>query len=255
MQTINQQTTDGASDSINTAAQQLQERIETAQSLSAICGFFSRVLEQEIDAELLTVIRQDLSEPLQQAGMQFEPEFFTEDATQLLERYAEEFTGLFVAPGCVSPFASVFETGCMFKEPTDLASAAYSAAGLEFKTRYSGEFPDHIGTMIGFYGILCEREAQALLAGDLQQAEDVKAQRDTFLLEQLAGWAPAWCRLAHRAANLPFYQQLLNMLEQLLWSELSQLLDRRELRELAQKNQREPKRLDYDADFRKASGL
>ena len=45
------------------------------------------------------------------------------------------------------------------------------------------------------------------------------------------------------------------MAEQALWSELEQRVERRRLRELAELNRREPKRLDYDADFRKASGL
>ena len=45
------------------------------------------------------------------------------------------------------------------------------------------------------------------------------------------------------------------MVEQTLWSELTQMVDRRELKELAELNKREPKRMEYDADFRKASGL
>ena len=255
MQTTIQPSSESTTDSSQLAAQQLQQRLDTALSLAAMFGFFSRVLEQEMDSDFLNLLRHQLKEPLQEAGMVFDAEFINQDEAQLLEKYAEEFTGLFVAPGCVSPYASVFETGCMFKEPTDKASAAYAQAGWAYKNIYSGEFPDHIGTMLGFYSILCNQEAQYLEQGELQLADLIKATRDSFLLEQLSEWGPGWCRLAAKAANLSFYQQVISMTEQLLWSELAQLVDRRELKVLAEKNRREPKRLDYDADFRKASGL
>ncbi len=255
MQTIINKSSESTSESSQLIAQQLQQRQDAALSLAGVFGFFSRVLEQEMDIEFLTLLRHDFKAPLEEAGMVFEAEFFSQNEAELLDKYAEEFTGLFVAPGCVSPYASVFETGCMFKEPTDRARIAYAEAGWEYKNRYSGEFPDHIGTMLGFYGILCASEAQYLEQGNLQQADQVKATRDRFLLEQLAEWGPGWCHLAAKAANLSFYQQVISMVEQVLWSELSQLVDRRELKILAEKNRREPKRLDYDADFRKASGL
>ena len=255
MQTTINQSSENTAQADQNAAQSLQHRSETVASLSGIFGFFSRVLEQEIDAEFLHALRYELKQPLQEAGMEFDEDFLTAEESRLLERYAEEFTGLFVAPGCVSPYASVFETGCMFKEPADRASAAYVEAGWSYKNRYSGEFPDHIGTMLGFYGMLCESEAEYLGQGLIDNADQIKARREQFLLQQLAEWGPGWCHLAARASTLSFYQQVLSMVEQLLWSELSQLLDRRDLKTLVQKNQRDPKRLDYDADFRKASGL
>jgi TorA maturation chaperone TorD len=173
----------------------------------------------------------------------------------LIETLAEEFTGLFVAPGCISPYASVFETGCMYKEPADRAFEAYREAGWEYQRRMSGEFPDHIGTMLGFCGLLADAEAESLVAGELRRADELKGMRERFLVDQLGSWAPGWCHLAAEAALHPFYQGVLNLTEALLWSELAQIVDRRRMRELAELNRREPKRLDYDADFRKASGL
>jgi TorA maturation chaperone TorD len=119
----------------------------------------------------------------------------------------------------------------------------------------SGEFPDHIGTMLGFCGLLAEMEADTLAAGEAQRADELKVRRERFLVDQLGGWGPAWCRLAAEAAFNPFYKTVLKLTESLLWNELSRLVDRRRLGELAELNRREPKRLDYDADFRKASGL
>jgi hypothetical protein len=53
----------------------------------------------------------------------------------------------------------------------------------------------------------------------------------------------------------PFYRQLLGFSGQLLWTDIAAVADRRQLRALAELNRREPKKLDYNADFRKASGL
>lgn len=232
-----------------------QEQVDETQALAGLFGFLARCLEEEADAALIDLIRGELRGPLAAAGLGFDEDFYHTPTATLVEALAEEYTGLFVAPGCVSPYASVVETGCMFKEPADRAAAAYRHAGLDYRNRLSGEFPDHIGTMLGFYAFLAEAEVTARLAGDNERAEQYRTQRETFLLEQLAEWAPGWCRRAAEAALLPFYKRLLEMAEQALWSELEQRVERRRLRELAELNRREPKRLDYDADFRKASGL
>ncbi len=233
----------------------LNERISAASSLAGLFGFLSRCLEREADVVLVDLIRGDLREPLESVGLMFDEDFHSVPAESLAEILAEEFTGLFVAPGCVSPYASVFETGCMFKAPVDKVIKAYRQAGWDYRNRMSGEFPDHIGTMLGFCGLLADAETQSLLRGDLLGADELRQKREIFLVEQLGRWGPGWCRLAGAAANHSFYRKILQMAEQLLWNELGRIVDRRRLRQLAELNQREPKRLDYDADFRKASGL
>lgn len=231
------------------------ERINERLALARLYGFIARVLEEEADEALLQLLRGELRTPLEDFGLRFNEAFHTTSIDALTEALAEEYTGLFVAPGCISPYASVFETGCMFKEPADRAIEAYRRAGWDFRRRMSGEFPDHIGTMLGFCGLLAEAEADSLAAAELEQANELSTLREDFLVDQLGGWAPGWCHLAAESAFHPFYKGVLKLAESLLWNELSQLVDRRRLRELAELNRREPKRLDYDADFRKASGL
>lgn len=232
-----------------------KDRIEEVRGLAGMFGFFSRCIEEEADAALIDLVRGELRQPLALSGLVFDDEFYTIPTEVLVETLAEEYTGLFIAPGCVSPYASVVETGCLFKEPADRAVNAYHKAGWAYHHRMSGEFPDHIGTMLGFYANLAEAEAESLIEGNIARADDSRVQRDEFLLEQLAEWGPGWCQRAAQAALNPFYRKLLHMMEQALWFELERLVDRRRMRELAALNQREPKRLDYDADFRKASGL
>lgn len=248
------QTTTKASEIIN-QDDMFESRIAEASALAAVFGFFSRCIEEELDVAFVNLIRGDLRRPLEASGVIFDDEFYNVPTESLVETLAEEYTGLFVAPGCVNPYASVFETGCLFKEPADRAIAAYHKAGWDYKRRMSGEFPDHIGTMLGFFGILAEAESECLATGDISRANDYKEQREKFFVEQLGEWGPGWCHRAAEAALHPFYQKLMEMTEQVLWEELAQVVNRRRLRELAGQNQREPKRLDYDADFRKASGL
>ena len=231
------------------------EKITESRAIAGLFGFLSRCLEQEMDAATIEMIRTDLREPLVNAGLEFDDDFYSTDIDTLVESLAEEYTGLFVAPGCISPYASVFETGCMFKEPADRALKAYREAGLDYQNRMSGEFPDHIGTMLGFYGQLAETEAEFMATGEIAEADAARCGRESFMSEQLAEWGPAWCNLASRAAVHSFYRVILKVAEQVLLSELTQLVDRRRLRELAELNRREPKKLEYDADFRKASGL
>lgn len=251
---IKMQTTTMANES-NDGSSTLDSRAAEVSSLASVFLFFSRCIEEEVDAEFIGLIRDDLRGPLELAGLKFDDEFYKASTENLVEVLAEEYAALFVVPGCINPYASVFETGCMFKQAADNAIAAYHDAGWDYRRRMSGEFPDHIGTMLGFYGILADAEVQSLVAGDISRADEYKVQRDSFLIEHMGSWGPGWCRRASEAALHPFYKGLLQMTEQVLWGELEQVLDRRHLRELAELNQREAKRLDYDADFRKASGI
>lgn len=230
--------------------------IEETNALGGLYRLVSRCLEEEMDRDILDLLHGPLSEGLAEAGWHLDSEFMERPEEDILEVMAEEYTGLFVAPGGISPYASVFETGCMYREPSDRASAAYKEAGWDYQRCMSGEFPDHIGTMLGFLGELAVVENEALQRGDSESAKLARQRREKFLVEQLGPWAPGWCRRASEAALLPFYAQLLKFTEQLLWQELSTVVtDRRRLKELGALNQREPRKLDYDADFRKASGI
>jgi len=235
--------------------QGVAETIAELRSQAAVYRLMARFLEQEVDPDLLQLLRADLREPLAEVGITLDDYVLDGPEEGVLEALAEEYTCLFVAPGGVSPYLSVFETGCMFREPCDRVVEAYHAAGWGYQRQYSGEFPDHIGTMLAFIGILLDAQADALAQEDPSQAEQLAARRAEFIIELIAPWAPGWCQRAADAALLPLYQQILMFTGQLLWSDIVGLVDRRQLRELQEANRREPKKLDYNADFRKASGI
>lgn len=229
--------------------------IEACRARAGLFSLLGRCLEAEVDRDLLDLFRSSLAACLREAGVHLGSDFARAPAEHLLHDLAEEFTGLFVAPGAVAPYASVFETGCMFQEPCTRALRAYREAGWDYQRRHSGEFADHVGTMLAFVGRLAEAEAQALERGAGDEAAAWRERRERFVLDQLGPWAPGWCRRARIHARHDFYRAALDLAERVLWDELEALADRRELKELVRLNQREPVRLDYDADFRKASGL
>ncbi len=231
------------------------ESIADREAAAGLYRLLGRCLEEEVDRPLLQLLRGALREPLAAAGWHLDADFLERPVDELLEALAEEYTGLFVAPGGACPYASVFETGALFGTPCDRVMAAYREAGFDYQRRRSGEFPDHIGTMLGLLGHLAAAESQAALQGDAALAQQARQRHDTFLRVQVGRWGPGWCRRAAGAALTPFYRQLLQFTEQFLWQCLAEVTDRRGLKELTALNQREPPRLDYNADFRKASGL
>ena len=222
---------------------------------AGLFAFLGRCLEAEPDQALLDLIRGPMLEGLEQSEVHFSPAFLASPPERLLTILDEEFTCLFVAPGCIPPYASVFETGRMFQEPADRATAAYEQAGMAFQPIHSGEFPDHVGIMLGFYAHLLAREDAALTDGRIDEAATAKTRRQDFLLTQMGTWVPGWCRRAQGFAMHEFYTQILALTEAVVWSEVESIATRAQIRELSGLNQREPVKLDYDADFRKASGL
>jgi TorA maturation chaperone TorD len=143
----------------------------------------------------------------------------------------------------------------MFQDPCDRAAHWYKENGFVFKHRYSGEFPDHAGTMLAFVSALFEREAQALENGSEDDAETIRQSRERFLIEEMGGWTPGWTRVAAKAAQHPFYQRMLDLTERVLWDELTQIVPPRRMRELTEKNAKGPTVIKKDPGFRKASGL
>lgn len=229
--------------------------IEENRAQAGIFTLLGRSLEYEVDEAFLELLRTTLREPLAEAGVELPDDLLHGPSAEVLEHLAVEFTGLFVAPGAISPYASVFETGAMAQEPSSRVNRWYTEAGFEFRRMLSGEFPDHVGTMLRFVAALYSAEADCLERGDDVAAEETKVRRERFLLEEVGGWVPGWCRIAASVAGHPFYERMLDLTGRVLWEELSMIAPPRRLRELSDLNARRPARLESSPEFRKASGL
>lgn len=222
---------------------------------AGIFTLLGRALEHEVDEAFLELLRTRLRAPLAEAGVELPDDMVNGQTAEVLEQLAVEFTGLFVAPGAISPYASVFETGAMAQEPSSRVNRWYTEAGFEFRRMLSGEFPDHVGTMLRFVAELYSAEADCWERGDDVAAGEIKVRRERFLLEELGGWVPGWCRIAASVAGHPFYERMLDLTGRVLWEELTLIAPPRRLRELSDLNARRPARLESSPEFRKASGL
>lgn len=242
-------------DQLDTYTAEAMSRQDELIMKSGLYAFIGRVLEEEIDRPFLDLLRTDFAESLEESGLMLTEEMVSGDADKVLDILAEEFTGLFVQPGAVLPYRSVFETGRMYQEPCDAVAAAYQKAGFEFETRLSGEFPDHIGVMLGFVSKLCAAEAEAIEHGDEAKADHWRDMRNVFIVDQLGPWGLGWCHRARLLSEHPFYASVLALTEEVLMDELKAIAPSDQLRNLVDLNRRPPVKLDYDADFRKASGL
>lgn len=233
------------------------DRIAVCRARAGLYRLLESCLGDEVDRTFLDLLRGPLASVLTDAEVGFAPEdeLFTAPVDTLLAALSREFNSLFVVPGAVCPYRSVFETGRMFQAPSDEAAAAYRDAGLDFRHRYSGEFPDHIAVMMSFVARLSEREADALEAGDEPAAASLRDRRERFTVDQVGPWGPGWCGRARLLSDDEFYRRILDFAERLLWQEIGQMADRKKMKEIFALNRRDPVILDYDADFRKASGL
>lgn len=228
---------------------------DECRSQAALFGLLGRVLEREVDEQLLSQLRGPIGEALADSGAPLSADVLTGSAGTVLAVLAEEFTGLLVQPGAVAPYASVFLNGAMSQEPCDRVMRWYADAGFAYRHVFSGEFPDHIGTMLGFVATLYDRQAAALEQDNLSAADDWRVRRERFLLEEVGTWAVGWCRCARKAAHHPFYAAMLDLTERVVWEELSLIAPARRLKELAQSNARTPAHFSASPEFRKASGL
>lgn len=225
------------------------------QARSGIYTLLGRCLEAEVDADLLHLFRGPLRESLDEMEVDFGADIFDGEESAVIENLSEEFTGLFVAPGAVLPYRSVFETGRLFQPQADLATRAYEESGFEFRNVHSGEFSDHAAVMLAFVGRLLDRQARALAAGDAGSAAIWEERRTRFLTVQIGPWLIGWSRRARSCARHRFYEAVLDLVEQVVWDDLCQCCDDKTLQRLVRANQKPLVRQKSDPEFRKASGL
>lgn len=233
----------------------LETDLDVLRAQAGLYAFLGRCLEAEVDQALLMALRGPLRETLEELGIDLGEDLRASDQAGALARLAEEFAALFVVPGAVLPYRSAYETGRLFQPQADLATAAYRDAGFDFRSIFSGEFPDHVAVMLAFVGRLHERQAEALAAANTSAAATWQRRREHFLLHQIGGWAIGWGRRARACARHPFYRTILGLAEQVIWADICDIADEKTLKRLVKSNRRPLVRQKTDHEFRKASGL
>ena len=117
------------------------------------------------------------------------------------EAIRREYDNLFVVPlgQYTTPYEAVYRDerevagekvrGLLMGPSTVDAIQRYREAGAELDKTIK-ELPDHIGVELAFMQFLCEREAEAIEAGDTPLADSYRDRRAVFLRDHLAPWVP-----------------------------------------------------------------
>lgn len=227
---------------------------EHLRARSALYRMFGALLYREVQADWLCSFQSELRPRWEEAGCRFDADI-DEETGRLKEALDAEFTTLWIAPGGVARFESIFETGAVFQGPCDQVAAVYAGEGFYFDSDAEKSFPDHAGVELEFLGYLLARQADKLDAGDTEAAKRLNDVASRFLREHPGKWVPAMMNLSIQLAEHSFYRELCRIVLAFLDGEIETMLPRREREILRAKYQRMPKEIDYDADFRKASGL
>lgn len=137
--------------------------------------------------------------------------------TGVREELAADFTGAFYGAVTVDgrsamPYESLFryDGGRLMGEPRGAVYRAFKAscvrvhAGLDLPE-------DHLSFLCSFMGLLCERTAACVQAGDELGARRLMEQQAAFFGEHVAGWYADFQELADRVVRTRFYRGFLKL--------------------------------------------
>ena len=172
-----------------------------------IYAFFSRLWVREVDEAFVEALKSAL-------GRELLPDFWATEEPALLDRAAERqatFDADFVHLTVVNlvPYESFFR-----REDGMLESGAANPVSL-FLRRYGFEVdlaqarslaPDHLGIELEVMSVLCDKEREALEAGNAPYATVVRGVERDFLTQHLLTWAPVYLFAARRNGRSALYR-------------------------------------------------
>jgi len=186
---------------------EFQEKAEIARGRAYLYGLLSLVFRGEITPDFLKKLRSEEGiNSLKALGIEWGENFLKAREEELLEELAVEYTCLFVAPGSVSPYESVWLTGRLFQGPSQEVEDIYSRCGLTLPLEYK-VFPDQAGIELEFMGYLAARESEAWADGREKDALKYQELQREFLGEHLGRWILEFSKEVEKVAFHPFYRE------------------------------------------------
>lgn len=144
---------------------------------------------------------------------------------------AVEYAALFLGPGGhVSPHESVHvkEGGQLLGEAAVAVRNYIEACGFEYDPDYHG-LPDHLSTELEFMAEVSRQEAVAWRELEFGKTLNCLEYEGEFLARHIGRWAPAFCERVLERAELPFYRRIVELMQNFLDSEVSEIDRRRSL--------------------------
>jgi TorA maturation chaperone TorD len=193
----------------------------TVGELAGLYGLLAEVFRRPLDrGQILRFREPSMATALQEAGVDFGPDFASEDVSALQHRLAVDYTQLFHAPANpadrVSPYEGLFARidDSLGESRTDAARHFMGDVGFEV-VEGAGEMADHISVELAFLAELTRREAEARAAGDVALADQVSDIARRFVAAHPGRWAGAFARQVATRAESPFYASMAHLLDEL----------------------------------------
>lgn len=128
------------------------------------------------------------------------------------EQLKVDYAALFVGPFelIAAPYGSIYleQQRTVMGESTLQVQRFYDAADLQLEIQ---EPPDHIAIELEFMYLLCSREAEAIVAGDMEQARYNRELQLDFA-RTMMGWVPAFTKCIQKGAQTEYYRALASCL-------------------------------------------
>lgn len=195
--------------------------MQNLQARSNIYALLSRILMQELDEEMLEMIKND------EAILGFLPNLKSwemlntlENSVLLNEHLNPDFSNISLLH--LIPYESFYvredqmvETGGA-NPVTDIYNAYDFIVDFEVARVVS---TDHIGVELEFMHHLCEAQFRAELGGDSEAASELKAAQREFLNRHLLQWAPMYLLNVKYESRTPLYCDTADMAIEFLLSD------------------------------------
>jgi len=193
----------------------MTESLEQPNSIEALKSrvhwyrLLAGVFAEEPQGDFLRELRgEDCLAALGDLGVNFGEDFIGCNEDTLSEELAAEYTMLFVAPGGFPPIESVRLQGGYRQSAVNETRDAYAAEGYNVQSGRFISFDDHLAVEMQFIAALLERQAEALSAGNEQEARRMEKTVKRFWMKHLGRWVRGYASLVEEAAEHSFYREM-----------------------------------------------
>ena len=197
---------------------------------AATYNFLARLYRVEVTEELLDEMRA-MRFPVNSGSQETDEgyrlirSYLSSAWENVREELAVDYVRAFIGHGNTAysaayPYESVYTSPkrLVMQEARDEVLALYRAAGKD-KSDDWRDPEDHIALELEFEGFLCTKAAEALDAGDEEEAYAYALQQQNFLNDHLLNWTPMLLADLERFAKTDFYQGLGHLTRGILTSD------------------------------------
>ena len=213
----------------------------TVRDRAGMFGFLGSLFNHRVDADfvrrlkgggissLLVDDRMESIQPDIRLGLDEMSDFIqavdSKTNKEIEQELAVDWTRLFrgVSPeyGPPPPFEGLYvKGGTDSHEVLETVLSCYKANGFSPDPAFQNR-PDYIGMELDFLGLLSEREAEALEAGDMSKASEYLKTVRFFLTEHLGKWCGDFCDRAIVHAKTDFYRGALQLTKGIVSDEVA----------------------------------